>query len=143
MCESVLKKLASREVKPTPNRLLVLEAIMSASSPVSLADLEAILETVDRSSIFRTLNLFMSRHLVHVIDDGSGSFKYEVCMGEEECSVDDMHVHFSCEKCHKTICLSSTPIPPVALPDGFVMSSANYIVKGICGDCMKKKGGVS
>ncbi len=143
MCESVLKKLASREVKPTPNRLLVLEAIMSASSPVSLADLEAILETVDRSSIFRTLNLFMSRHLVHVIDDGSGSLKYEVCMGEEECSVDDMHVHFSCEKCHKTICLSSTPIPPVALPDGFVMSSANYIVKGICGDCMKKKGGVS
>lgn len=143
MCESVLKKLASREVKPTPNRLLVLEAIMSASSPVSLADLEAILETVDRSSIFRTLNLFMSRHLVHVIDDGSGSLKYEVCMGEEECSVDDMHVHFSCEKCHKTICLSSTPIPPVSLPDGFVMSSANYIVKGICGDCMKKKDGVS
>ncbi len=143
MCESVLKKLASRDVKPTPNRLLVLEAIMSASSPVSLADLEAILETVDRSSIFRTLNLFMSRHLVHVIDDGSGPLKYEVCMGEEECSVVDMHVHFSCEKCHKTICLSSTPIPPVALPDGFVMSSANYIVKGICGDCMKKKGGVS
>lgn len=143
MCEGVLKKLVSRDIKPTPNRLLVLEAIMSASSPVSLADLEAILETVDRSSIFRTLNLFMSHHLVHVIDDGSGSLKYEVCTGEEECSVDDMHVHFSCERCHKTICLSSTPIPPVELPDGFVMNSANYIVKGICGDCMKKKGGVS
>lgn len=138
MSERVVKKLESRDIKPTPNRLLVLEAVMSSSVPVSLADLEAILGTVDKSSIFRTLNLFLAHHLVHVIDDGSGSLKYEVCTGEDECSVDDMHVHFFCEKCHKTICLSSTPIPPVELPEGFVTVSANYIVKGLCKDCSKK-----
>lgn len=142
MSDKVITKLGSRNIKPTPNRILVLDAMMSASSPVSLADLECILETVDKSSIFRTMNLFLAHHLVHVIDDGSGSLKYEVCTGEEDCSVDDMHVHFYCERCHRTICLSSTPIPPVGLPDGFVMNSANYIVKGVCGDCMKKNGSV-
>lgn len=139
MSDSVMKKLRSRNIKPTPNRLLVAEAVMSASSPVSLADLEGILETVDKSSIFRTLNLFLAHHLVHVIDDGSGSLKYEVCTGEEECSVDDMHVHFFCEKCHKTTCLTSIPIPSVELPEGFVMDSANYIIKGICRDCSRRQ----
>lgn len=83
MSDKVITKLGSRNIKPTPNRILVLDAMMSASSPVSLADLECILETVDKSSIFRTMNLFLAHHLVHVIDDGSGSLKYEVCTGEE------------------------------------------------------------
>ena len=53
------------EIQPTAIRLLVLRAMMQAGQSVSLADLEDRLDTVDRSSIFRTLTLFLSHHLIH------------------------------------------------------------------------------
>ena len=50
-----LELLTKREIQPTAIRLLVLRAMMQAGQSVSLADLEDRLDTVDRSSIFRTL----------------------------------------------------------------------------------------
>lgn len=132
--------LEKKGVKPTAVRILVLKAMMKTSSPVSLADLEGLLETVDKSTIFRTLHLFLLHHVVHDIEDGSGSLKYEVCPDEEACSVDDMHTHFYCEVCHRTFCFRSIRIPVVALPEGFDMHSINYIVKGVCRECSAKEG---
>ena len=91
-----VKRLEKKNVRPTAIRLLVVDAILSAKRAVSLSDLEIILDTVDKSSIFRTLELFVKHHVVHAIDDGSGSIKYEICEGEEECTLDDMHIHFYC-----------------------------------------------
>ena len=71
--------LVDRGIRPTPNRILVARALMDATHPVALAELETVLDTVERSTIFRVLNLFRSADLVHVIDDGSGSTKYELC----------------------------------------------------------------
>lgn len=128
-------RLERRGVKPTANRVLVMEAILSAQRAVSLADIEAILGTVDRSSVFRTLGLFVKHHVVHAIDDGSGSVKYEACDSRDDCSVADMHTHFYCEVCHRTFCLKTIGVPVVDLPAGFVTHSINYIVKGICDKC--------
>ena len=49
------KLLSQHGVKPTPNRLLVARELSSAGRPLSLMELEGRLETVDKSSIFRTL----------------------------------------------------------------------------------------
>lgn len=133
-----IKRLEKKNVRPTAIRLLVIDAIMSAKRAVSLSDLETILDTVDKSSIFRTLELFVKHHVVHAIDDGSGSIKYEICEGEEECTLDDMHIHFYCTSCHKTFCFKTIHIPFVKIPDGFTVDSANYTLKGICKDCAAK-----
>lgn len=127
--------LCKKGVKPTPNRTLVLRAMLDAMRPVSLVELETMLDTVDRSSIFRVLTLFTARHIVHEMEDGSGIAKYEVCTGEEECTLDDMHVHFYCEACHRTFCFKDKHIPEIMLPEGFSMTSINYMVKGLCPDC--------
>ena len=127
--------LERRGVKPTSNRVLVLRAMLKASRPVSLSELEIELDTVDKSSIFRVLTLFVSHHVAHAIEDGSGTMKYEVCTGETECTLSDMHTHFYCESCHRTFCFKSIGIPSIDLPDGFTMSSVNYMVKGICPQC--------
>lgn len=66
-----LDLLAKREIQPTAIRILVLQAMLKAGRSVSLLDLEKILDTVDKSSIFRTITLFLSHHLVHSIDDGT------------------------------------------------------------------------
>ncbi len=129
--------LESRGIKPTANRLLVLRTMCSIGHPVSLTELETIMETVDKSSIFRVLALFAEHNLIHGIEDGSGTMKYEVCEGKDGCSIADMHTHFYCEACHKTFCFKTINIPSISLPEGFTMNSANYIVKGTCPDCTR------
>lgn len=64
-----LDLLAKRDIQPTAIRILVLCTMMQAGRSVSLLDLETMLDTVDKSTIFRTLTLFLSHHLIHSIDD--------------------------------------------------------------------------
>lgn len=74
-----LDKLERRDIKPTAIRLLILKNMLEVGRAVSLLDLETLLDTVDKSTISRTIALFLSHHLIHSIDDGSGSLKYAVC----------------------------------------------------------------
>ena len=104
----------------------------------SLLDLETELDIVDKSTIFRTINLFLDHHLIHVIDDGSGSLKYSVCSNECTCSIDDLHAHFYCRNCHKTFCLRKIHVPTVALPGDFTLESINYVLKGLCAECSSR-----
>lgn len=129
--------LESRGVKPTSNRIIVLDTLLHADHPVSLNDLEGIIQTMDKSSIFRALSVFLSSDIVHGIEDGSGSLKYEVCHGPGHCSVADQHVHFYCEVCHSLTCFEDLRIPAVELPVGFNVHSVNYMVKGMCPKCSK------
>lgn len=131
--------LTKREIQPTAIRILVLQAMMQSNRTVSLLDLENMLDTVDKSSIFRSITLFLSRHLVHSIDDGTGSLKYAVCGETCSCDVEDLHTHFHCEKCNKTFCLKNIPTPVVTMPKGFTLNSINYVLKGLCPDCAEKK----
>ena len=48
-------------------------------SPASLFELEAELETLDKSTISRSLALLLEHHAIHSFEDGSGSIKYEIC----------------------------------------------------------------
>lgn len=131
-------RMCSRGVKPTAVRLLVFSALQATARPVSVSDLETSLQTVDKSTIFRTLTLFLEHHLIHGIEDGSGAVKYELCHGEWDCSVSDMHLHFFCERCHRTFCFKDMPIPEVDLPEGFAMHGVNFVIKGLCPDCIDK-----
>ena len=112
--------------------------MLKAGRSVSLLDLENMLDTIDKSSIFRTITLFLSHHLVHSIDDGTGSFKYAVCSASCSCEVNDLHTHFHCESCNKTFCFQNIPTPVVQVPEGFTLNSINYVLKGLCPECAAK-----
>ena len=119
-------------------RLIIFRVMSESRQALSLTDIVDKLETVDKSTVSRTLSLFLEHHLVHSIDDGSGSLKYAVCANECSCDVDDLHTHFYCTKCHRTLCLRGLPVPIVHLPDNFELESVNYVLKGVCGDCAMK-----
>lgn len=120
-------------VKLTANRLLVARALEQAGRPLSMMELEARLETVDKSAVFRTLVTFRDAHLVHVLE--GDPVRYELCHSHQEDHDDDLHVHFLCVKCHKTYCLDHTPIPSVEAPEGYRVQEASYLLKGICPQC--------
>ena len=130
-----LKILEQRGIKPTAIRMLVLKAMIDAEQAVSLLDLENKLDTVDKSSILRTITLFVSQHPAHRVDASTGSLKYEECESECTSAVKDLHTHFYCEYCHKTFCLENIHVPVVDLPEGFAVRSINYVLKGCCAEC--------
>lgn len=130
------KLLEQHGIKPTANRLLVARELASAGRPLSLMELESLLETVDKSSIFRALTVFRDAHLVHVLEDAGDGVRYELChaSGADD---DDLHVHFHCIRCHKTFCLHSVPVPAVDIPEGYRPESSSYIIHGICPECSR------
>ena len=127
--------LEEHGVKATPNRLLVARALANAGRPLSLMELEAQLETIDKSAIFRTLGAFKDAHLVHVLEDSGEGVRYELCHSHQDGHDDDVHVHFYCTKCHRTYCLEDTPVPPVQVPEGYEVESVSYLLKGVCPEC--------
>lgn len=130
-----IHKLEHRGIKPTATRLLILREMFRGGETVSMPQLEKLLPTIDKSTISRTLSLFLLNRLIHAIDDGSGSLKYNVCDDDCDCTVEEEHTHFYCEQCHRTFCLNQIHVPIVPLPAGFVLNSINYVLKGICPEC--------
>lgn len=133
--EIIVDILEKKGVKVTSNRMLVMREIMRSNAPLSLSELERGLVSLDKSSISRVLNLLVKHHVLHGVEDGRGIIKYELCHADEHCSVADMHAHFYCEICGNVYCFEEITAPIVDLPEGFNVSSINYMLKGICPKC--------
>lgn len=137
--KSIEATLIQKGIKPTPNRVLVARCLDGFHHPVSMADIENQIDSIDKSSVFRVLMRFVEKDVVHVIDDGSGSLKYELCRGEAGHSLEDMHIHFKCELCGRIFCIESEHIPTIHLPEGFSLFTVNFVGKGICKDCAQRQ----
>lgn len=134
----IQSQLIAHGIKPTPNRILVARQLNQARRPMSLADLEESLGSLDRASIFRVLELFAKEEFVHVIEDGSRSLKYEMCHGSDHHSPSDQHVHFYCTECKEIFCLEDCSIPQIEIPEGFQTRSVNFVLKGLCPRCSRR-----
>ncbi|MDE6453576.1 MAG: transcriptional repressor [Muribaculaceae bacterium] len=122
-------------ISATPNRLLVVDALLGAPGPLALADLETLLPTMERSGIFRVLSLLAESHVAHTVNDGTRSLKYELCPASDGGhTAADHHVHFHCTACGRTYCLD-IPVPAVALPEGYEAVTANFVLEGLCPVC--------
>ena len=132
------KLLQEHGVKVTANRLLIAGTLQKAHRPLTMTELENILETIDKSNIFRTLQVFREAHLVHALEDTGDGVRYELCHSHANGDDDDLHVHFFCEKCHRTFCLEDIPVPEVEVPEGYAPITASYLIKGVCPECSKR-----
>ncbi len=136
--QNIERRLEESGIKVTAVRILVLKAMLSRPRQAfSLADLEQELDTVDKSTLSRTIHLFHENKLIHSIDDGTGSMKYSVCGGACQCTPRELHTHFHCTRCGKTFCMEDLSIPDVELPAGFRLNSVNFVLKGLCDGCSK------
>lgn len=135
--EDCCKIMEEAGVKPTSIRILVYKTISTLNNTFNLNDIETLLPSVDKSSIFRVLRTFHKNNLIHSIDDGSGSQKYCFCHKYGSCKTEDRHCHFYCETCKKTYCFENDLIPSIVIPNNFKVKEINYIIKGICPECRK------
>ena len=93
-------------------------------------------EKFDRVTIYRTLQTFVEKGIIHSIPTADNSIRYALC--KDDCSEGhhhDNHVHFVCDQCDKTECLEQVIVPEVKLPIGYKISRIEMVISGICKDC--------
>ena len=139
MNDTLVEQILERKgIRPTANRIIVLKTLLAQHHPTTLSMMENKLLSMDKSSIFRTLTLFLEHDIVHSFEDGKGSLVYELCTHHGSEGHASSHAHFYCESCSRTFCLENIPVQKVVLPDGFIAHSVSFVIKGVCPDCRKK-----
>ena len=136
MNKKVFTLLKEKKVKPTAVRELVLDVFLKTDYAISLSDVENTLTWSDKVTIYRTLKTFEKNGIIHQINDGSASVKYALC--SDNCETNnhiDIHPHFHCEKCGKTICLERQEININNLPNDIVVKDYSLILNGLCSEC--------
>lgn len=136
--QDMISRLESKGIRPTANRILVMKTLMGEQNPQSLSNLERKMVSMDKSSIFRTLTLFLKHDVVHAFEDGRGVLCYELCEEKGACDHHDGHIHFYCKSCQRSFCMEDIHIPSFELPEGFYPHSISFVIKGECPDCRKK-----
>ena len=128
--------LKNNQLSITGTRKKILELFLSSTGALAHADIEKKTGGIDRVTVYRTLQSFLEKGIIHTIPTSDNSIRYAVC--KENCSEGhhhDNHVHFVCSACGNTTCLEDVTIPDVKLPAGFKPYDSQMVVNGICKDC--------
>ena len=137
MKEAIIEILKHSQLHITENRMKILELFQQSEHALSHADIEKISGAhFDRITIYRTLQTFVEKGIIHTIPTADNSIMYALC--KEECSDGhhhDDHVHFICSACGTTYCLDQVSIPSVNIPKGFSVHQTNVLINGICKNC--------
>ncbi|MCZ2299256.1 MAG: transcriptional repressor [Chitinophagales bacterium] len=131
---SVLKK---NNLSITGSRKKILELFQHTDGALAHADIEKKSgEHFDRVTIYRTLQTFVEKGILHTIPTADNSVLYALC--KDDCSQGhhhDNHVHFICDNCNTAYCLDNTDYAKPQLPKGFKQTRTDVIVSGICIKC--------
>ncbi len=132
--------LKDYQLRLTDCRIDVLDFLLVNQRAVSQPELEQQLsDRFDRVTLYRTLNTFNEKGLIHEVTDTSGTMKFALC--GEACHGSDHHhhehVHFHCTQCNQTVCINEVDVPHLSLPTGFKPQKFSFIIEGICQSCQQ------
>lgn len=132
--DTILKR---NQLSITDSRKKILELFVNNNGALEHADIERKTgEKFDRVTVYRTLQSFLEKGIIHTIPTSDNSVRYALC--KDDCTQGhhhDNHVHFVCNICNTTICLEHVLIPKVNLPIGFQPTDYQMVVSGICKEC--------
>ena len=132
--ENILKR---NHLSITESRKKILLLFLSHTGALAHADIERNAgEKFDRVTVYRTLQTFVEKGIIHTIPTSDNSIRYALC--KDDCSEGhhhDNHVHFVCLQCGNTICLDDVTVPELKLPKGYSTTNIEMVVNGICRDC--------
>jgi Fur family ferric uptake transcriptional regulator len=139
MTETEFDILKRTGLSVTEGRKKILELFLETEGALAHADIEKSTDAAfDRVTVYRTLQTFVEKGIIHQIPTTDNSILYALCKHNcDQGHHHDNHVHFICNNCDKTICLDDVIVPSVKLPKGFTPIQSAMIVTGICNDCKK------
>lgn len=132
--------LKAADLEPTDNRLRVIEVVGNNSYPLSAADIYQTLERtsrINRVTVYRILDLLVTRGLVDRISTGGRAFYYGLAPNENH----RPHPHFYCTRCGQMDCLTPDSLnvnsDPLRKTFPGRIDKVEIRVDGICKNCMK------
>ena len=136
MQERIVDLLKKNHLSVTESRKKILTLFLRNNDALSHADIESKSEgKYDRVTIYRTLQTFVEKGILHTVPTAENSVLYALCKDCTEGHHHDDHIHFYCTSCRTTTCLDDVMVPAVKLPKGFKPAQAAMVVTGICNDC--------
>lgn len=129
--------LRQNRLSVTESRQKILSLFLTNSAAIAHSDIEYKAgEKFDRVTVYRTLQTFVEKGIIHTIPSSDNSVKYALCKHDcFEGHHHDNHFHFVCATCGKTECLEDFIIPSVKLPRGYVAKNIEIVINGSCNHC--------
>ncbi len=132
--EDIRNILKKHRLRITEGRIGILQYFLDEKKALSHRDLEFRFNELDRVTLYRTLQSFTEKGVLHKIPSDTGNVTYGVCF--DTCSPQvhqHEHIHFECMSCGKTECID-LDVPELEVP-GYRVTEKNFLLKGICSDC--------
>jgi Fur family ferric uptake transcriptional regulator len=128
--------LKRNHLSVTDSRRKILSLFLQSKDALTHSDIEKKAgEKFDRVTIYRTLQTFVEKGIIHSIPTADNAVRYALCKDCTEGHHHDDHVHFMCSTCQATICLDDVVSPKVDLPKGYIAHDMQMVIHGVCKDC--------
>jgi Fur family ferric uptake transcriptional regulator len=128
--------LHRKELSSTESRRKILSLFFNSNDALTHGDIEKeVGHKYDRVTIYRTLQTFEEKGIIHTIPTADNAILYALCKDCTEGHHHDDHVHFICTACEKTICLDDVVSPKIELPKGYVADNVQVVINGVCKEC--------
>ncbi len=125
-------------LRRTPVRVGVLRVLAAAGGPLDVPTIIAGLpDQTDLVTVYRTLNTFTRKKLVHRVRGEERSWRY--ALGRPDDKQAHRHPHFVCDECGKVVCLNEVTIPTsltrTLAVDGYTVDHPEVVLHGTCPKC--------
>lgn len=132
----VFERLVGTGVRPTKQRLLVLETLAAEPHDATAQEIHARLreggQRIGLATVYRALGVLREKHVVDELSHRSGETCYRLCSPGH-------HHHLVCSSCHRVEeledCEIDAWVAKASRRHGFRAASHTVEVVGLCADC--------
>ena len=115
-------------------REAILKLLTEAGEALSQDAIEAGLSvSINRATVYRTLNRFCDDGIVHRIVAEDGKQYFATGSTRNHRQLPENHLHFQCRLCNSIVCLPGEL--EITTPQGFEAERLSCIVSGVCKEC--------
>jgi Fur family ferric uptake transcriptional regulator len=132
-----LETLEKTSLYKTPQRIAVLDTLISSSVPLSVNDILKKICTqqkINKVTVYRILTSFKGKGIVREIETARGISYYEI-----SCHHNPVHAHFSCRHCGMLVCLDPLTLSQTwdwfTKPRNFAIDHITINMTGTCHRC--------
>ena len=130
--------LKNHSLRITDCRIEVLNFFSEKDYAITSRDLEEKFPQYDRVTLFRTLNSFLKKSIIHRIPSDGGASSYALNIHDHLAgSHEHDHIHFTCDSCGVIECIELSEVPTIELP-GYLIKEFNYLIRGTCKNCISQ-----
>lgn len=127
-------------LRRTPVRLGVLDVLARAGGPLGVPQIiERLPDHTDAVTVYRTLNTFTRKKLVHRVHGEDRTWRYALS-GSPLQTPAHQHPHFVCDECGTVECLAEALIPRTFVPSlrvgsRYAVRYPEVVLHGLCPKC--------